>query len=129
MDLNIIWAMMADKKYVEAKSLIESVITIQSQDVQAELYQIKFECIEQLGEQPKAREIFSFVMLARNQWALIKPWLEKIIPDSSFNQHADFLLLKMRWFEERGNLEELRQLISLFHVSNLENKRPVIESK
>jgi hypothetical protein len=128
MDLNIIKAMMAEQKYLEARSLIESVLATQSSDLQSKLYLLKFECLEHLGEEPKPRDVFSFITQTR-EWTEIHPWLEKIIFESSFDQHTDFLLLKMRWFEERGNLEELRRLISFFHVTNLENKRPVIENK
>lgn len=125
MDLNIFRQMMAEQKYYEAKALIETNLKSQDAASRSQLYPIYFECLDHLALKPSADEIFNYVILINDiSWNEAETWFSQIVNEPRLQNRADFILIKIKYFEEKGNLEELRKSISDYQIMSLEMKRP-----
>ncbi len=125
MDLNIFRHMMAEQKYYEAKALIETSLKSQDASSRAELYPIYFECLDHLSLKPSVEDVLSYVnLIKQSSWKDAEIWFSQILHEPKLQSRPDFLLIKIKFYEQKGNLEGLRKCLSDYQIISLEMKRP-----
>lgn len=120
--------MMAEGKYLEAKTQLDVMIAAAGDEFRTELLSMLLECYTVLHQQAPPPLIFDYLqqIISTSPQEATKLF-EIIRDDAELNDRRAFQMLAMKMTEKKGNLLELHRLISRMQITSLERGRPVLD--